>query len=252
MNSKIIYRTCEKWKYSLWGQDSEEAGYLEMRDSPMSLGSVASLGEWRSVLTRNMMVGKNDHYYVRRGGLAHEFQNAYEDASTQVIKWIKERKKRCRQSSNQYEVLVEDEEIEHKDETQESDAKGGETEDKLRIIFWNSNGWDKERCDRVAQVAAEEQALVICLTDVRMDQGRKKGLKAYESILEKATGRSWKGKMTARLGKKRKCYVGGSLLMTSHRCSDVRHTELMEYGVMNKTDSTWGGKKVGIISTYRP
>jgi len=137
MNSKIIYRTCDEWKYSLWGQDSEEAGYLEMRDSPMSLGSVASLGEWRSVLTRNMMVGKNDHYYVRRGGLAHEFQNAYEDASAQVIKWIKEREKRCRQSSNQYEVLVEDEEIEHNDEIKESNAEGWETEDKLKIIFWN-------------------------------------------------------------------------------------------------------------------
>ena len=40
--------------------------------------------------------------------------------------------------------------------------------------------------------------------------------------------------------------------MTSHRCSDVRYTELMEYGVMNKTYMTWGGKKVEIISTYRP
>ncbi len=111
MNSKIIYRTCEKWKYSLWGQDSEDAGYLEMRDSPMSLGSVASLSEWRSVLARNMMVGKNDHYNVRRGGVSEEFQVAFENASTQVIKWIKEGKKKCRQSTNLYEGLIEDEEM---------------------------------------------------------------------------------------------------------------------------------------------
>ncbi len=73
---------------------------MEMRDSPMSLGSVASLGEWRSVLTRNMMVGKNDHYYVRRGGVVEEFQVAFENASAQVIKWIKECKKKRRQSTN--------------------------------------------------------------------------------------------------------------------------------------------------------
>ena len=150
----------------------------------------------------------------------------------------KRAEKEHRQATNQYEVLDVDEVMEDKDGIQDSIEKEVETEDRLRVIFWNSNGWDKERCDRVAQVAAEEQADVICLTDVRMDQGRKKGLKSYESILEKATGRSWKGKLTARSGKKRKCYVGGSLLMTSHRCSDERYTELMEYGVMNKTDIT--------------
>ena len=126
MNSKIIYRTCEKWKYSLWGQDSEEAGYLEMRDSPMSLGSVASLGEWRSVLTRNMMVGKNDHYYVRKGGLVHEFQTAYENASNRVIEWIRERKRKHRQANNQYEVLDGDEVLEVKDGTQESAGEEAE------------------------------------------------------------------------------------------------------------------------------
>jgi hypothetical protein len=72
MNSKIIYRTCEKWKHSIWGQDAIGAGFWKMRDSPMSLGSVTSVGEWRTVLSRNMMVGKNDHFYIRRDGLIQD------------------------------------------------------------------------------------------------------------------------------------------------------------------------------------
>jgi hypothetical protein len=182
----------------------------------MSLGSVASLSEWRSVLAKNMMVGKNDHYYVRRGEVSEDFLTAFENAATQVIEWIKRNKKNRRQSMNIYEGLIEDDEVEQEGEALELTHEG-EAEDKLKVIFWNSNGWDKERCDRIAQVAAEEQVDVICLLDVRMDQGRKKGLKSYESILEKATGRAWRGKMVARPGRKRRCYVGGSLLMTSHR-----------------------------------
>jgi hypothetical protein len=98
-----------------------------MRDSPMSLGSVASLSEWRSVLARSMMVGKNDHYYVRRGEVSEDFQTAFENASTQVIKWIRENNKNRRQSTNLYEVLNEDEEIAQKDDAQES-VHGGELE----------------------------------------------------------------------------------------------------------------------------
>ena len=40
--------------------------------------------------------------------------------------------------------------------------------EKLRSIFWNANGWNKDRCDRIAQVAQEENADVICITDAKM------------------------------------------------------------------------------------
>jgi hypothetical protein len=33
---------------------------------------------------------------------------------------------------------------------------------KLRIIFWNSNGWEQERCDKISEVALEEESDVIC------------------------------------------------------------------------------------------
>ncbi len=65
----------------------------------MSLGSVASLGEWRSVLMRN------------------------EEASNRVIEWIKERKKKHRQATNQYEVLDVDEDMEDEDGIQDSVEK---------------------------------------------------------------------------------------------------------------------------------
>ena len=39
---------------------------------------------------------------------------------------------------------------------------------KLKIIFWNSNGWDQERCDKISEVALEEESDVICIQDARM------------------------------------------------------------------------------------
>ena len=32
----------------------------------------------------------------------------------------------------------------------------------LRIIFWNSNGWEQERCEKIAEVALEEEADAMC------------------------------------------------------------------------------------------
>ena len=74
----------------------------------------------------------------------------------------------------------------------------------------------------------------------------------YMSIMEKVTGKKWKGKMVCRPGRKKGCMVGGSLLLTSHNCVDVRRVGILNYGVADKIDMKWRNEQVTIIPTYRP
>jgi hypothetical protein len=85
-----------------------------------------------------------------------------------------------------------------------------------------------------------------------MDPHREQHLKGYMNTMEKATGKKWKGKMVCRPGKRRGCMVGGSLLMTSHNCVDVRRVGILNYGVADKIDMRWRNEQITIIPTYRP
>ena len=46
--------------------------------------------------------------------------------------------------------------------------------------------------------------------------------------------------------------VGGSLLMTSHNCVDVRRVGILNYGVADKIDMRWRNEQITIIPSYRP
>jgi exonuclease III len=123
---------------------------------------------------------------------------------------------------------------------------------RLRCIFWNSNGWEQERCDKIAELAVEEEADVICICDARMHPARELHLKSYEKKLEKITGKKWKGKITHRPEKTKGCLIGGSILFTSHNCADVRRIGILKYGVMDKISLRWKKERIEIISTYKP
>ena len=70
-------------------------------------------------------------------------------------------------------------------------------------------------------MALEEEADVICVLDARMHPARKEHMKGYEKRLERVTGKKWKGKMVCRPEKSKGCNIGGSILYTSHNCSDM-------------------------------
>ena len=95
---------------------------------------------------------------------------------------------------------------------------------KLKIIFWNSNGWEQERCDKIAEAALEEEADIICIQDARMHPAREGHMKGYEKRLERVTGKKWKGKVINRPEKTKGCIIEGSILFTSHNCADVRRS----------------------------
>ena len=82
----------------------------------------------------------------------------------------------------------------------DSSAEVGDTRNlgKLKVIFWNSNGWEQERCDKIAEAALEEEADVICIQDARMHPAREGHMKGYEKRLERVTGKKWRGKVTNR------------------------------------------------------
>jgi hypothetical protein len=123
---------------------------------------------------------------------------------------------------------------------------------KLKTIFWNSNGWEQEMCEKIAEVALEEEADVIYILDARMHPAREGHMKGYEKRLEKFTGKKWKGKVINRPEKSKGCNIGGSILFTSHNCADVRRSGVMKYGAMDKVSLSWMGERVIIVSTYKP
>ena len=54
----------------------------------------------------------------------------------------------------------------------------------MKIIFWNSNGWEQERCDKIAEAALEEEADIICIQDARMHPAKEGHMKGNEKRLE--------------------------------------------------------------------
>ncbi len=101
-------------------------------------------------------------------------------------------------------------------------------------------------------MALEEEADVICIQDSRMRPARAGHMKGYEKRLEKITGKKWKGKVVNRPEKTKGCVVGGSILFTSHNCADVRRSEVIKYGVMDKVSLSWMKERINIISAYKP
>ena len=81
---------------------------------------------------------------------------------------------------------------------------------------------------------------------------RGKDTKGYEKRLERVTGKKWRGKVTNRPEKSKGCMVGGSILFTSHNCADVRRSEVIKYGVMDKISLSWMRERINIVSTYKP
>ena len=72
-----------------------------------------------------------------------------------------------------------------------------------------------------------------------MDPSRDTQMKIYEKMMDRITGKKWKGRTVNRPGYTRGCLIGGSILLTSHNCSNVRRKSLIDYGVMDRTDLIW-------------
>ena len=77
MNSKNLYGTCGRWGYSLWGEDSNDKGFCELRDSSTSEGFKNTYDNWRDIMDGKMIVGTRDHYYVRDKSLLDPFVIAF-------------------------------------------------------------------------------------------------------------------------------------------------------------------------------
>ena len=72
----------------LWGEDELDPEFCELRDSPKSLGNVTHHQEWEWILRNSMLIGRNSHYYVRKGGLIQDFQAAFEIALEEAVERI--------------------------------------------------------------------------------------------------------------------------------------------------------------------
>ena len=297
LNAQNLYGTCNKWKYSHWGEDPEDQSYCDLRDSPGStgprVGMVTDHSEWEWIFKNVMLVGRNNHYYIRKGGLEEDFKIAFDWILERVIELIGEQlrlpeagstitldhpptdniitledepsetieipkrilpiasgitsleneskmvgtqnsilatctpfslKEGSKQDGEQvhphrranitgaFEILSEDPtdapvpNDDNQDDTiiivepaprkrkschnkKEPICDPGEDKsgpnNKLKVIFWNSNGWNRERCEKIATEAEKKDADVICLTDTRMDPDH------WEEMERKNSKQTW-------------------------------------------------------------
>ena len=54
----------------------------------MSMGSVTNHSEWRWIMRNNMLIGRDNHYYVRKGGMVQDYEVAFGRALDQATKDI--------------------------------------------------------------------------------------------------------------------------------------------------------------------
>ena len=54
----------------------------------MSLGSVTNHLEWRWIMRNNMLIGRDNYYYVRKSGMERDYEVAFGRALDQATKDI--------------------------------------------------------------------------------------------------------------------------------------------------------------------
>ena len=52
------------------------------------------------------------------------------------------------------------------------DPKPKGTAEKLKALFWNSNGWDITKAQKLSSLVAEEKVHVVCITDKKKGHNR--------------------------------------------------------------------------------
>jgi hypothetical protein len=121
---------------------------------------------------------------------------------------------------------------------------------RLRCIFWNSNGWDGDKAQRVSELAKNEDANVICLLDTKQDEiSVTKKISALSFYLHLRTGKNWTGKYSPTLSNIK---VGGSIIMVSDQAIVKSHKSIITGGIMDEINVQWGKNTVKIVSVYRP
>ena len=124
------------------------------------------------------------------------------------------------------------------------------TGDMLRVVFWNCNGWDYHKSQKVAELTASIKADVICITDSRINKHREiSAVDSFAKVLLIKTDKTWRGTVSPMRQNER---VGGDIIMFSNLISKPKVTHLIPFGVLSSLDCRWGVTDISILSVYRP
>ena len=102
------------------------------------------------------------------------------------------------------------------------------------VVFWNCNGWHGDgtidKASLLGGVASDEEAELICVTDVRLDEfGGLKGKSSVCRTLERITGKTWRGEYITRKEDKR---IGGTYIFHTIDWTNVSIKAALKYGVI--------------------
>ncbi len=91
------------------GRDRVEKVPEFLKEEWAIVGAEGTMKMFTDDLTKKNGTGVNSCQELRERSYNEEFKAAFEAALAQVIKWMRERKKKCRYEANLHEMLIEDE-----------------------------------------------------------------------------------------------------------------------------------------------
>ena len=99
-------------------------------------------------------------------------------------------------------------------------------------------------------IAKDEDAEMICVTDMRLDVlGGLRGKTNVCRTLKRATEKTWAGEYITRKEDKR---IGGTYIFHTIDWTNFEITSGIKYGVLTEINGTWNRKKYRLVSVYRP
>ena len=122
----------------------------------------------------------------------------------------------------------------------------------LKVVFWNTNTWNAQNCEKLVETVVSSAADVVCIVDARLDNYKARYIGGYCNTLKKATGMTWRAKLVARPDRRLKCTIGGDITFYSEKCSKVVKDSILPYGTLSSLTMLWEGVQVRVLSAYRP
>ena len=120
----------------------------------------------------------------------------------------------------------------------EIEAEPCSPKERLRTIFWNSNGWIADKGQKIADLAAIEGANILGITDTRIkmtEMGKK--LSTLLFFLEVKTKLKCRGKVFPMING---AESGGTIIAVSDRFMDAKFTEVLPGGILTSVKRNWG------------
>ena len=119
----------------------------------------------------------------------------------------------------------------------------------LKIIYWNSGEWNRDKATSMSTQAGIESADIIFITNLCTVSSRNEGLiEALSARLRKSTNKTWRGIPSPNRHQKK----GGTFVMFSDLILDPEIIHYLPHGKLTHLTGSWHNRNFNILSAFRP